>query len=558
MTVAPCSNPIIQTPLRTAPQRRAVVAGALILAPALLLAWGAFHDGAFAEPAPAPAAARAVDAGAGVGAGSAGAALDQAWAELVVRLEQLPIRFDRTDPGVPAKIGPGVVPATPVAVVAASPAGPVALPGVSAAPTEPEIVVVPSIVALLSRSEGLAIAPPAGRVGGSPSSPAPALVSAPVSAATFAQPLPVTAAAGPAASQCNGTDNVGGQAVACEVTVTNNLDLGTGATSSTVVLKECHGAANAALPCTTTTTPSDQLTTSVDQCNGSGGGGGGTVTCDVLVVNNITGAALPTPATIDQCNGSGAGGGTQPTVSCDPLGNTTNATITQCNGSGNGGGATMRVQCAVHPSTQASAIPIDVDQCNGSGNGGGATVICSVQVTNNVFPPSDDSTPDESTPDDSTPDGSTGPVPPGPVQPGPVQPGPVSPGPVQLGPVTPGPVVPVPTLANPGAVTPIPGATPIPGLIIGLAPAIGGPGVMFPGGLLVSGGVQASPVAGADRSSSVDPDLAAGLPSNARFTDVVLARTGVDLGSLALLAGVALVLGALLLGVAARTEQAAR
>jgi hypothetical protein len=55
--------------------------------------------------------------------------------------------------------------------------------------------------------------------------------------------------------QCNGTDNVGGQAVACDVTVTNNLDLGTGVTSSTVTVKECHGAANAALPCTSSTTP---------------------------------------------------------------------------------------------------------------------------------------------------------------------------------------------------------------------------------------------------------------------------------------------------------------
>ena len=185
---------------------------------------------------------------------------------------------------------------------------------------------------------------------------------------------PVTAAAviaPPAAGQCNGTDNVGGQAVACDVTITNNLDVATGVTSSTVTVDECHGAANAALPCTTTTTPSDQLVTSVDQCNGSGNGGGGTVTCNVRIINNITGAAItPTPATVNQCNEAGTGGGTQPTTACSPFpANTTNATVEQCNSSGTGGGGTMRVRCTVLPSTQTSLIPVSVDQCNGSGNG---------------------------------------------------------------------------------------------------------------------------------------------------------------------------------------------
>ena len=183
-------------------------------------------------------------------------------------------------------------------------------------------------------------------------------------------------------NQCNGTDNVGGQAVACDVIVTNNLDLATGTTSSTVTVKECHGAAGAEFPCTTSTTPSDQLTTSVDQCNGSGSGGGGTVACTVSIVNNITGVATPTPATVDQCNGSGAGGGADP-VLCSP----TNVTITQCNDSGNGDGATMRVQCTVTPSTETAELPVTVDQCNGSGNGGGSTVTCTVSITNNVIPP---------------------------------------------------------------------------------------------------------------------------------------------------------------------------
>lgn len=169
-------------------------------------------------------------------------------------------------------------------------------------------------------------------------------------------------AAGAVASvnQCNGTDNVGGLAVACDVTIANHLNLATGTTSSVVTVKECHGAANTVLTCTNSTTPSTSLTTSVTQCNGSGSGGGGTVACTVHIVNTITGTAATSPATINQCNGSGAGGGTQPTVVCDPLGNTTNATITQCNLSGNGGGGTHRVQCTVTPSTQTAALPVTV------------------------------------------------------------------------------------------------------------------------------------------------------------------------------------------------------
>ena len=139
--------------------------------------------------------------------------------------------------------------------------------------------------------------------------PVPLVEAVPAPAAALA-PTPLAAppprGAPVAINQCNGTDNVGGQAVACNVTVTNNLNLATNVASSTVEVKECHGAANAALPCTTTITPSDQLVTSVDQCNGSGSGGGGTVECNVYVVNNITGTSPgPTPATINQCNGTG-------------------------------------------------------------------------------------------------------------------------------------------------------------------------------------------------------------------------------------------------------------
>ncbi len=195
------------------------------------------------------------------------------------------------------------------------------------------------------------------------------------------------AASAPAVNQCNGTDNVGGEAVACNVTVANNLNQATGLASSTLTVRECHGAANAPPTCTTSTTSSSQLTTSVTQCNGSGSGGGGTVDCNVSIINTITGTATPAPATVNQCNTSAEGGGTQPTLVCSPIGVTTNATVTQCNGSGNGGGGMMRVLCSVPTSTETAAVPVTVNQCVGSGNGGGSTVTCTVSLTNHVLSP---------------------------------------------------------------------------------------------------------------------------------------------------------------------------
>lgn len=219
---------------------------------------------------------------------------------------------------------------------------------------------------------GAGVAPPA-RAGSAAVAPVVPEVAAPLSSGS------------PAVDQCNGIANVGGQEVQCQVTVTNHLDVATGTTSSTVTVQACSGATSGTLTCTTSTVTSSVLVTSVNQCNGSGGGGGGAATCTVDVVNTITGTATPTAASIDQCVGSGTGGGTQPTVSCTPLGDTTNATITQCNTSGNGGGGTMRVQCTVDPSTETSAVPITVNQCNGSANGGGATVTCTTSLTNDII-----------------------------------------------------------------------------------------------------------------------------------------------------------------------------
>ena len=191
----------------------------------------------------------------------------------------------------------------------------------------------------------------------------------------------------PAVSQCNGTDNVGGQAVVCDITITNNLNMNTGAVSSTVTTNDCHGAAGAppVVTCVSLTQNFPTLTTSADQCNGSGLGGGSDVICSVTILNNITGTVTPTSATVDQCVGSGTGGGGGSTMVCDPFpASTTGATVTQCNGSGNGGGGVLRVECTVGPSTITSALPVSVNQCNGSGNGGGNTVTCTVSIRNTI------------------------------------------------------------------------------------------------------------------------------------------------------------------------------
>jgi hypothetical protein len=192
------------------------------------------------------------------------------------------------------------------------------------------------------------------------------------------------AATAPAATQCDppAFPTGAGFQVTCTIAINQTVS-SAGATASTVTATACLAAAGVTPPsgCTTTVTTSNQLVTSVDQCNGIVVGGGSNVTCSVSVVDTVpTGA--PTPGvTVDQCIGSGTGGGTQPTLLCDPVGSTTNATVTQCNGSGNGGGASTRVQCDVIGGTTAE--PITINQCNGSSNGGGSTVTCATTFANN-------------------------------------------------------------------------------------------------------------------------------------------------------------------------------
>ncbi len=130
--------------------------------------------------------------------------------------------------------------------------------------------------------------------------------------------------------------------------------------------------------CTTTVTTSSQLVTSVDQCNGIIYGGGSNLTCNITVVNNVPVGTPSTDVTVDQCVGSGTGGGTQPTVVCSPLGSTTNATVTQCNGSGNGGGGATRVKCTLSGATTALPVTITQCNGSANGGGSTVTCTTAV------------------------------------------------------------------------------------------------------------------------------------------------------------------------------------
>jgi hypothetical protein len=200
----------------------------------------------------------------------------------------------------------------------------------------------------------------------------------------FGNRVASAAATAPAATQCDppAFPTGAGYQVTCTIAINDTVS-SAGATASTVTATACLAAAGVLPPfgCTTTVTTSNQLVTSVDQCNGIIVGGGSNLTCDVSVVDTVP-AGAPTPGvTVNQCVGSGTGGGTQPTLLCDPVGSTTNATVTQCNGSGNGGGASTRVQCDEIGGTTAE--PITINQCNGSSNGGGSTVTCASTFANN-------------------------------------------------------------------------------------------------------------------------------------------------------------------------------
>ena len=191
-------------------------------------------------------------------------------------------------------------------------------------------------------------------------------------------------AVAPAATQCDppAIPTGAGFQLTCTIAIANTVT-STGGDLSTITATGCLAAAGVLAPfgCTTVVTTSNELVTSVNQCNGVVDGGGSNVICSVSVVNTIPTGTNTVGVTVNQCIGSGTGGGTQPTTVCAPVASTSGATVTQCNGSGNGGGGSTRVNCTV--TGGASAVPITINQCNGSSNGGGSTVICTTAFTNN-------------------------------------------------------------------------------------------------------------------------------------------------------------------------------
>lgn len=192
-------------------------------------------------------------------------------------------------------------------------------------------------------------------------------------------------------SQCDGEFNVGGQGMNCQVTVENFLNIATGVASSRVTTLACNGGALVdPLPTCIgpTVTEFTELTTEVDQCNGSANGGGSSLLCSIVVTNTITGSATTFAAPINQCNGSLTTGDVR---ACSPDPATTDASldgVTQCNGSVNGGGGSMT--CTVSTRTTSnSAFGFIANQCNDSDNGGGATTVCSVDISNVIVPAAD-------------------------------------------------------------------------------------------------------------------------------------------------------------------------
>jgi hypothetical protein len=129
--------------------------------------------------------------------------------------------------------------------------------------------------------------------------------------------------------------------VTCTLTVVNTISA-VGAESSVVTATACLAASGVLPPsgCSTETTSSGELTTTIDQCLGIVGGGGSNVTCNVVVSNNVPADSSTSAVSIYQCVGSDTGGGGTPPA-CGPSGSTVTSTVNQCNGSSTGGGSTL-------------------------------------------------------------------------------------------------------------------------------------------------------------------------------------------------------------------------
>jgi hypothetical protein len=107
-------------------------------------------------------------------------------------------------------------------------------------------------------------------------------------------------------NQCNDIVTGHGNNVICDVTVTNNVPVGT--TTSGVTVDQCNGSATGGGSIAACDPSGSTTSATVTQCNGSATGGG-TYDGENAVGCTVTGAASALPVTVNQCNGTANGGG---------------------------------------------------------------------------------------------------------------------------------------------------------------------------------------------------------------------------------------------------------
>jgi hypothetical protein len=177
-------------------------------------------------------------------------------------------------------------------------------------------------------------------------------------------------------------NNVGNGGATCDVTVVNRIT-GTGG-SATVTVIECTGSAGVPrTSCTTTTRNLSTPVSHVTQCNDSVNGGGGQLLCTVTVTNNFVGINPSRPAvTVNQCVGSGESGAIGATILCDPFPATTSGAVIT-QCNGTGNGGTLVGLICTATGKQPTGYGVTINQCNGSTNGGGTRTVCSASIRNN-------------------------------------------------------------------------------------------------------------------------------------------------------------------------------
>ena len=177
-------------------------------------------------------------------------------------------------------------------------------------------------------------------------------------------------------------NNVGNGGATCDVTVVNRIT-GSGG-SATVTVIECTGSAGVPrTSCTTTTRNLSTPVTHVTQCNGSVNGGGGQLLCTVTVTNNFVGINPTRPAvTVNQCNGSGESGAIGSTIVCDPFPASTSGAVITQCNGTGNGGTLVGLICSA-TGKQPTGYGVTINQCNGSTNGGGTRTVCSASIRNN-------------------------------------------------------------------------------------------------------------------------------------------------------------------------------